>query len=156
MVYDAAKLTGGSAHARNTVSGAEVTIRLPLRLAPKPVEPGLALLVEDSPDIRTDVREILVALGHSVIEAASVDEALALAREVPDISLVLSDISLEGELTGIDLLERLPAPKPSCVLMTSMPDSHPLYKKALVTAAVLRKPVSEQMLASYLGTETPS
>ncbi len=155
MVYDTAKLSGGSATARNTSAGACITIRLPLRVAPAPVEPGLALLVEDNEDIRANVREMLVSQGHSVIEATSAEEALALAREVDGISLVLSDIFLEGEKTGIDVIESLPEPKPACFLMTSMPDSSPLFMQAVASAPVLRKPFTQQILASYLGTEPP-
>ncbi len=153
MVYDTAKLSGGSASVRNSDTGANVTIRLPLRVAPAPVEPGLALLVEDSDTIRADVREMLVSQGHSVIEATSADEALALAREISDITLILSDIILEGEKTGLEFLQSLPLPKPACFLMTSLPESNPLFQQAAAYAPVLRKPFTQQTLANYLGTE---
>jgi CheY-like chemotaxis protein len=71
--------------------------------------------VEDSDDIRASVRAMLVDLGHSVIEATNVDEALALA-DLPGLACVLSDITLIGEKTGLDLAERwppAPAPPPS-------------------------------------------
>ena len=48
-----------------------------------------------------------------MIEAARVDEACALADGLPGIALILSDITLEGEATGLELADRsaaLPAP----------------------------------------------
>lgn len=156
MVYDMAKLSGGRVQARNGPVGAEVSLRLPLRLAPAPVAPGLALLVEDNPLIRTDVREMLIAQGHTVIEATSTDEALLLAQDLPDIALVLSDISLEGEATGIDLLERLGENRPPSFLMTSLPETDPLFQRAVLLAPVVRKPFTAETLNSYLGSDIPS
>ena len=72
----------------NTGNGAQVTIRLPLRSAGTAPAPGLVLLVEDSPDLRDTVRDMLRAAGHSVVEAASVAEAQALLSELPEISSV--------------------------------------------------------------------
>jgi signal transduction histidine kinase/CheY-like chemotaxis protein len=153
MVYDMAKLSGGRVQARNTASGAEVSLRLPLRHAPAPVSPGLALLVEDNAAIRTDVREMLIGQGHSVIEATSVEEALLLAQDLPDIALVLSDISLEGEATGLDLLSGLGQTRPPSILMTSLPETDPLFQRAIKLAPVLRKPFTAETLAIYLGTD---
>ena len=155
MVYDMAKLAGGRVQLANTATGAQVTLRLPLRPAAPIATHGLVLLVEDSPDLRASVRDMLTDLGHSVIEAASVDEALILLGELPEISLILSDISLEGSATGIDLLHRLPSPHCPCVLMTSLPTDHLLYRQGAALAPVLRKPFSASQLAAQLYQETP-
>jgi signal transduction histidine kinase/CheY-like chemotaxis protein len=152
MVYDMTKLAGGRAALANCETGGQVSLRLPLRPVPVPVAPGLVLLVEDSPDLRASIRDMLITGGHTVIEAASVDEALALAAHIPDISLVLSDISLEGASTGIDLISRLPDPHPPCFLMTSLPASHPLHQQALALAPVLPKPFTSAALDAFLGT----
>jgi CheY-like chemotaxis protein len=156
MVYDVAKLSGGRVQARNGTTGAEVSLRLPLRLAPSPVAPGLVLLVEDNALIRTDVREMLISQGHTVIEATSTEEALLLAQDLPDIALVLSDISLEGEATGIDLIERLGQTRPTSFLMTSLPETDPLFQRAVQLAPVIRKPFNSETLQIYLGLDTVS
>jgi CheY-like chemotaxis protein len=156
MVYDVAKLSGGRVQARNGATGAEVCLRLPLRLAPAPVAPGLALLVEDNALIRTDVREMLISQGHTVIEATSTEEALLLAQDLPDIALVLSDISLEGEATGIDLIERVGQTRPTSFLMTSLPETDPLFQRAVQLAPVIRKPFNSETLQIYLGLDTVS
>ena len=156
MVYDMTKLAGGRASLANCASdqgsGGQVSIRLPLRPAARPVAPGLVLLVEDSPDLRASVRDMLTGAGHTVIEAASADEALTLAQQIPGISLLLSDISLEGSATGIDLIDRLPLPHPPCFLMTSLPATHPLHRQALARAPVLPKPFSPAALAAFLAS----
>ncbi|WP_210093498.1 PAS-domain containing protein [Ruegeria sp. HKCCSP346] len=151
MVYDTVKLAGGDLNLKNTVSGASVVLRLPYRPAP-PVQDGLVLLVEDSEDLRGQFRDMLVELGFAVIEANSVDEALALINSVEDISLVLSDIRLEGSGTGLDILRQVKPGLP-CILMTSLPSSDPLYQRALALAPVLRKPFSQAQLSALIQTE---
>ncbi|WP_299783956.1 PAS-domain containing protein [uncultured Marivita sp.] len=149
MVYDMAKLAGGQVRIGNMSSGARVSLRLPLRYAARHQGNELVLLVEDSADLRATIREMLTSLGHSVIEATSVDEALALAQGVPDIAFVLSDISLEGAGLGTELVNSLPR-KP-VYLMTSLPASDPRHQDAASKTAVLPKPFSESDLATFLG-----
>jgi len=152
MVYDSTKLAGGSVRLSNTTTGGEVRLRLPLVTAPDHAAPGLALLVEDSPDLRATIRDMLRGLGHSVIEAGSVDEALTLIDNLPEIGTVLSDISLEGGATGIDLMDRLPPDSPRTrVLMTSLPAGHPLHLAASRRAPVLAKPFAAPDLAALIG-----
>lgn len=150
MVYDMTKLAGGQVKIGNIADGGQVTLRLPQRRATRASTPGLVLLVEDSPDLRETVRDMLIARGHVVIEAASVDEGLALAREIPDIQLVLSDVSLEGEATGVDLINQLPESRTPSFLMTSLPQNHPLYLEAAARAPVLSKPFSAEQLSAFL------
>jgi signal transduction histidine kinase len=149
MVYDMTKLAGGDLKLANTGRGAAVTLRLPYRAA-VPATTGLALLVEDRDDLRALMRDMLMELGHSVIEAASVDEATALLADLPDIALILSDIQLEGEATGTDLARRLAPSGPPLILMTSLPADAPLFLEAQKHAPVLRKPFSTENLAALI------
>lgn len=150
MVYDMTKLAGGEVKIANFQSGGQVVLRLPMRRAGAIGDPGLVLLVEDSSDLRETVRNMLTASGHTVIEAASVDEALALANEIPEIQLVLSDVSLEGEATGVDLIGQLPNRDTPSYLMTSLPQSDPLFLQAAARAPVLSKPFSAEQLSTFL------
>ncbi|MFW2543002.1 PAS-domain containing protein [Primorskyibacter sp. 2E107] len=158
MVYDMTKLAGGSARLSNTGHGACVTLRLPLRAAipaPQPDGTGsLALLVEDSADLRASVRDMLTGMGFAVVEAASVAEAIALAQELPNLALILSDISLEGEDTGLALIDRLPGAP--LHLMTSMPPDHPLHSAARARVPVLRKPFTPDDLTTFLAQSKAS
>lgn len=153
MVYDMTKLAGGRVRLSNTEDGGgQVVLRLPLRLAAPEIPPGLILLVEDSPDLRTGIREMLTDMGHTVIEAASADEALLLNSELPEITRILSDITLAGEMTGVDLLRALPNPHPPCYLMTSLPPEDALYQAGSELTSVLRKPFSTAQLTTLFAT----
>jgi signal transduction histidine kinase/CheY-like chemotaxis protein len=150
MVYDMTKLAGGDLRLSNTdIGGAQIRLRLPLRYSPTAAK-GLILLVEDEEDLRAHYRDMLIGMGHSVIEAMTADEASTLIETIPDIQFILSDIHLSGEATGLDLIDRLgPAHKP-VVLMTSLPESDPLHRTARATTIVLSKPFSSADLAAVL------
>ncbi len=154
MVYDMAKVAGGQIQLENGTKGARVSLRLPIRHADTMPESNLILLVEDDPNLRMGVRDMLTDLGHSVIEATSVEEAALLAKGLPEINFVLSDIVLEQEAPGVDLLHRLP----DCDvrLMTSLPINHPLHQAAIAHGPVLTKPFSAPQLAGFLATPKES
>ncbi|MBT9386662.1 PAS-domain containing protein [Pseudooceanicola sp. CBS1P-1] len=150
MVHDMTQRSGGQMSLAND-NGARVTLLLPWREAPQPATPGVVLLVEDSPDLRSSIRDMLVETGHPVIEAASAAEALEIAAAVPDLSLILSDLTLEGGDTGIDLFDRLPEGAPPCVMMTSLRPDHPLHRAARTRGPVLKKPFDAAALAAFLS-----
>jgi signal transduction histidine kinase/CheY-like chemotaxis protein len=157
MVYDMTKLAGGRVRLGNTEDGGgQVILRLPLRVVDTIAKPGLVLLVEDSPDLRTGIREMLTDLGHTVIEASSAEEALILQSELPEITRILSDISLAGEMTGVDFLRALPNGHPPCYLMTSLAPDHDLFRAATHLAPVLPKPFSQAQLATLFLTKPPT
>lgn len=139
MVYDQAKLAGGTIRLGNTEAGARVVLRLPLR----PVAPLMVLLIEDDDAIRAEVRDMLTGLGHSVIEAASLGEARAMT-DLPGLGMILSDIQL-GDGLGTALIGGgLPL-----VLMTSLPETDAL--RAGLDCPVLSKPIKANRLATALA-----
>ena len=152
MVYDMTKLAGGDLRLANTPNGGSVSLRLPFRPA-RLVESGMALLVEDSDSLRSLFRELLIALGYTVIEATSADEAAALVEDLPDIALILSDIQLQGDKTGIDLVDQVSDAKRAMILMTSLPPQDPLFIAAQARVPVLRKPFAREDLAALLLKE---
>ena len=78
------------------------------------------LLVEDEASVRAIVREMLLASGFTVLEAATGPEALAVAqRASKPIDLVITDVVLPG-MSGGELATELRATRPSLrVLFTS-------------------------------------
>jgi CheY-like chemotaxis protein/PAS domain-containing protein len=78
------------------------------------------LLVEDEASVRAIAREMLVASGFNVLEAATGPEALAVAqRAKAPIDLVVTDVMLPG-MSGGELADRLRATRPGLrVLFTS-------------------------------------
>ena len=150
MVYDMSKSAGGNLRLSNTdAGGAQVILRLPLRPA-LTATTGLVLLVEDDDSLRATIRDMLMGLGHSVIEATSADEATALIADLPDIALVLSDIQLIGEATGLDLITRIGTSLPA-ILMTSLPPDDALFVQAQQQAPILRKPFGVDDLGALIA-----
>ncbi len=156
MVYDMATLSGGHLRIGNWEGGAQARLRLPYKAASL-AEPrgGLVLLVEDSDDLRASVRTMLVDLGHSVIEATNVEEALDLAA-LPAVDLVLTDITLAGERTGLDLAHVLSArpDAPRICLMTALSPADPRHLAAARQFLVLPKPFGTAALARVLAQRT--
>ena len=149
MVYDMVKSAGGDIRIGNTVSGANVTLRLPYRVAPE-VSGRMVLLVEDTPELRESIRDMLMDLGCAVVEAASLEEATALLADLPEIALVLSDIRLRGSGTGVDLARQIPDNGPPVVLMTSLPAQAPLRQEAARAYPILPKPFDVRQLSALL------
>lgn len=153
MVFDQTTLAGGIVKLANGQNcGGAVTIRLPYRAAPDASHSGLVLLVDDSDDIRETVREMLRDLGHTVVEAASAEEALALS-DIPDIAMVLTDLHLRGARSGLELADLLCAnvSKPIAV-MTSAPPADALRAAAAARFPLLPKPFDSATLARFLPT----
>jgi two-component system, OmpR family, response regulator len=90
---------------------------------------GPVLVVEDDPDVRDLLTRRLAFLGHSVLAAASGEEALELASASPP-ALVVLDIRLPG-IDGWEVLRRLRAADTTAraaVLVVSVldpPEDHP-------------------------------
>jgi signal transduction histidine kinase len=155
MVYDIAKMSGGDLLLRNGYRGARVILRLPARRAMSQTAPGLALLIDDQSDLRDTMRVMLTSLGYSVVEAASSDEAQALLQGLPEVTLILSDLQLEGDKTGVAFVDELPENHPMVIFMTSLPAHHELTQAAQRRAPVLTKPFTQAQLGQLLqGTDT--
>lgn len=153
MVYDQVKLAGGSVRLANaTGGGAVVTLRLPLRRAEPVPAARMVLLVEDTDELRADIREYLRDLGHAVIEATTAEEALALA-DLPEIDMVLSDINLPGGRSGLDLAQALRAEGHGADLrlMTALPPGDATRAAAAAAFPVLSKPFGRDDLARFIG-----
>lgn len=62
------------------------------------------LLVEDEPLIRMATAAILEDEGYRVLEGRDAEEALAILRTDPDISIVVTDVQMPGKIDGLDLV----------------------------------------------------
>ncbi|MFT4715305.1 MAG: signal transduction histidine kinase/CheY-like chemotaxis protein [Paracoccaceae bacterium] len=150
-VYDFAQSSGGHLKIANHKNGAIVTLRLPLKYAKTAPTPRFVLLVEDSLEIRTNLREMLRNLGHTVLEATSADEAETLAA-IPGIDTVLTDINLDGARTGLDLARTLAktADVTRLYVMTSLPPENTTRRAAESEFSLIGKPFNQSELAHFL------
>lgn len=109
----------------------------------------LALVAEDNDDVRQVMRQQLVDLGFSVVEAASGDEAAELVEQIDGLSLLVSDIVMPG-LSGVELARRarLLRPEMRVVLVSGFSVE---YGDIPADAVILRKPWDKRDLVAAIG-----
>src|SRR4029079_9930710 len=61
------------------------------------------LVVDDQPDVRLGVREILEDAGYEVTEAASADEAMPWLTDGTTTEAIVTDINMPATLDGLEL-----------------------------------------------------
>ncbi len=72
------------------------------------------LVVEDEPELRALVCEILKGYGYNIFEAGSGPDALPVwEKNIDQIDLLLTDMVMPGNMTGRELAERIKAQKPN-------------------------------------------
>jgi two-component system, NtrC family, sensor kinase len=164
QVYGFARQAGGHASATSaSVRGTTITIYLPrakgavqppaAREQPAPTVPAKSkhvLLVEDNPEVRDVLVDMLRELGHKVDHAASAAEALERLNANPDIDQVISDIVMPGGIGGVDLARSIRAryPKMPILLITGYSAKAPEgVKEGFI---VMKKPFSLPELAAAL------
>jgi CheY-like chemotaxis protein len=172
LVRKIVQLHGGEVHATSEGPdrGSEFVVRLPavqeehpsgVQSVPRRVPGGRlrVLVVEDTPDVRDSLRDVLELVGHEVHTAASGTEGLERALDItPDV--VLLDIGLPG-LSGYEVAERICAaanggPRPFLVALTGygQPEDR---RRALASGfnAHLVKPVDIEVLGRLLSNTFP-
>ena len=63
--------------------------------APRPARTARVLIIDDEPEIRGVLRDMLTSLGHMVVEAASGEEGLACCDRA-GMDVILTDVSMPG------------------------------------------------------------
>ena len=166
MVYGFVKQSGGAVHIDST-PGRGTTVTLLLPASPAPAQPKarqlpgsrpsagssrLVLLVEDDADVRTVIRRQLTDIGHLVIEAPAGDEALAIIDDVPELSVLVSDIVMPGAMDGrrlADLAKQM-RPELRVVLITGYAEGLDVHGGRHRSFTVLRKPCTTEELAAAI------
>jgi signal transduction histidine kinase len=75
-------------------------------IEPPPPGTELVLVVEDEPDVRSFVVDMLHDLGYRVLDAANAHAALQILDRRNDISLLFTDVGLPGGVNGRQLAEQ--------------------------------------------------
>ena len=85
--------------------------------------------MDDESSVRRLIAGILAKAGHRVLQAGSAQEAMR-ALETEDVALVLSDINMPGNISGLELIDALHASRPSLpiVLVTGSIDESSLQE----------------------------
>lgn len=115
---------------------------------------ALVLLVEDDPSVRKITARQIQSLGYRVIQADTAQSALNLLEDHSDISLVLSDVVMPGEMQGTDLVQHARRMRPglNCVLMSGYHQIPAADDRAPPpSVARLTKPISRADLGASLS-----
>jgi two-component system cell cycle sensor histidine kinase/response regulator CckA len=113
------------------------------------------LVVDDEPDLRAIVADMLELEGHEVTVAADAREALELvAQTAPDV--LLSDVVMPG-MRGTELVRTVVAAHPGvrAILMSSHVDDELGQELAAAGIPFLAKPFSPQLLVSAVAGGEP-
>ncbi|MCI4664737.1 MAG: PAS-domain containing protein [Neomegalonema sp.] len=162
LVYSFAQEAGGQVNMTSSLGkGSRFALLLPA-VAPglatpddrpvdeTPLSGRLVLLVEDDAGVRRVLTRMLCDLGMGVLEAEDVEEAQRLLAAVPDVSFVLSDIAMPGDLNGADLAEQLADERPDLpvALMTAHGRDRLPGATHRFQGPVLRKPFERAALVN--------
>ena len=112
------------------------------------------MIVDDVATIRQIVSSVLKDVGYKVIEAASADEALALA-EVKRSHLVVTDVNMRGK-SGLDLITELRAIKtydktPIVILAKDANDENIQKAQGLGAVGWIAKPFTPESLLATIN-----
>lgn len=124
------------------------------RLAPG--ERHVVLLIDDDPDFRALIGDVLDHAGFGMRYAANREEIVAELRKMPAADLVLLDVNLPGT-NGFDILQRMkqvPALKLVPVIMTTAEATRAAVTRGLVGGAdgYLTKPFKTEILLKAART----
>ncbi len=167
QVYGFAQQSSGQIDIESKVGkGTRITLLLPRTLrepiawsdappvsAPRGIAAsrGVALLVEDDPEVAALTREMLAHLGFEVIDAASPAAALGALANARRVDVVFSDIMMPGDMSGIELGREIRRRQPDLrvVLTTGYSEATAAMDGAEFT--LLLKPYSLDGLSRALG-----
>ena len=172
QVYGFVRQSGGAAAIDSAPGkGSSVFIYLPYAtgdLAPAPVnEPPAAsrrgraldvLLVEDDVQVGDLVEAMLVDLGHRVQRAEHADAALAIIQIGAAIDLLLTDLIMPGDKSGVDLAREAVRLRPGLPVILSSGYTGDVLSAAEDTSwPLLRKPYGpDQLAAAIAGVLAPA
>src|SRR4249920_556604 len=107
------------------------------------------IVVEDEPITAADLEEKLTALGHEITWFDTGEEVAAEASSIP-FDLVLMDIRLRGEMSGIDAAEQLCKQGDVPILFLTAFADQPTVDRASATRpyGYLLKPFTDRSVAA--------
>jgi PAS domain S-box-containing protein len=165
MVYGFVKQSGGHIHIDSQVGhGTTLKIYLPranraeeplTEVLTAPIEGGTEtlLVVEDNPEVRATVVELLTDLGYRVLKAPDAQSALAIIQSGLSIDLLFTDVVMPGPLRSTELAREAQTILPDLkVLFTSGYTENAIMHGGRLNPGVslLSKPYPREALARKL------
>ncbi|WP_038249287.1 hybrid sensor histidine kinase/response regulator [Ghiorsea bivora] len=134
----------------------KVRILLPLQIEPAQIltEKGCVLLIDDEPDLRDSIEEILVYHGYKVITASNGVEGLDIWRaQQTDIDAIVMDIVMPN-MNGIEMATALRKENPTLPICLTTGYSQQVVPEHL-HVNLIRKPLSPDLLLEFLEATIP-
>ena len=163
QVYGFARQSGGEVTVESVVGeGTTFTLLLPRSAKPvdgeKPADAPRAdggqrrvLVVEDDALVADLAMQILEELGYAATLAPDAAVALGLLERTPDaFDIVFSDVVMPGEMSGVDLANRLKAERPDLPVVLATGYSHVIAEKGARGIELIQKPYSLETVAEVL------
>ena len=129
MVYGFIKQSGGQIHIDSMIDrGTTIQLYLPraktLAIAPQVQQPRrevteldprnkTIMVIEDDDNVRQTTVDMLTSLGYQTLQAVNGQTALALLDKVDNISLLLCDVMLPGDMNGPEIVKEARKRKPN-------------------------------------------
>jgi two-component system NtrC family sensor kinase len=163
QVYGFARQVGGAVTGSSTPGdGAAFTLYLPRssvsgavavteESAAPPAQVGRLLLVEDHPDVAEVTRAMLTDAGFDVTWAPNAAAALTHLDSGESFDAMLSDIVMEGGVSGLDLAPQARERRPDMPILLMTGYSEALVKGAGGGWPVLAKPFQQAQLIEALA-----
>ena len=110
------------------------------------------LVIEDDAMVQRFLTTVLTKMKHEIVITDNGNKAVELAKD-ETIALLLTDLTLPGSLSGIDLLRSLRAARPNCpiVVLSGYPTPEKLQEcKTLGIKDFLTKPFEIGFLDSVI------
>jgi PAS domain S-box-containing protein len=163
MVYGFARQSGGQARIYSEPGkGAEIRLYLPRYIGEaKVIEPSAGphkaqrgdgetvLVVDDEPNVRMVVREVLQELGYAVLEAETGSSGLQILQSSRRVDLLVTDVGLPGGMNGRQLADAALSRRPDLKILfiTGYADGAVINDKTLKPGMhILTKPFSLETL----------
>jgi hypothetical protein len=104
---------------------------------------NLPILVVEDEDVLLKLYVNLLSKDYHVLTAASGKEAFEIFQNTPEIAVVLTDVYMENETAGIELINRISKIKPSTqfIIVSSFHEDAFIALQTLKGVASLPKPI---------------
>ena len=114
------------------------------------------LAIDDELAILKYLKMILAELGYDVRTAGNGPDGCNEAKS-QDVKLIISDLNMAGEISGINLVKKLRAMRPDCpiIILTGYPTGERLKEAEELNAEFLTKPFEIPFLATLLKRLLP-
>jgi DNA-binding NtrC family response regulator len=106
----------------------------------------VALVVDDEPFARLSATQVLVDQGYLVLEACHAAEALDLLDRNDDVSIVVTDINMPGEMNGLALAQHIRSRDETMALVVTSGFEAPERAELAPSACFLPKPYAAHAL----------